>query len=247
MSNYINAQFKLISPSHSETQFLQNMHFFRLASLFLASASLGVAAALATTKPSNGNSSALAIEGVLNSLKLSTNALSPQIERVKNKIAIGAHSGSNTTVTVIALAKELHTALNTATSSLSTVPHAYGSAPNDNDPIVGEIADILQDVTAAIDCFFEFQEEMISDLETILQSVNAALDDLIEGIGSAIEVAPPPPPPTSLSLPTPLVFEGPSSRRPVVRTRAELDSQEFAVTRGPAVVTMFDGPAYTRR
>ncbi|KAJ7210911.1 hypothetical protein GGX14DRAFT_565499 [Mycena pura] len=54
------------------------------------------------------------------------------------------------------------------------------------------------------------------------------------------------------SLPDPLVFDGPARRRPVVRTHQELAQQEqrhpvAALYAPDAVVTMFDGPAHSRR
>ncbi|KAJ7140618.1 hypothetical protein C8R44DRAFT_236571 [Mycena epipterygia] len=56
-------------------------------------------------------------------------------------------------------------------------------------------------------------------------------------------------PPTS--LPNPLVFEGPSGRSPVVRSHHELAQQQpvpYVARHGTEpVVTMFEGPAYSRR
>jgi len=150
------------------------MYFTRITSTFAVFLTLG-ALVLANPLPfSEKRQDTSSIEGVLNTLKSSTDSILPQIT------ALGS-SGNATTDSLNPLIGQLDAALTTAATSLSSLtPSALLKRQSDSDAAT-LTAGIVTDITNALGSLLN-DASAIPELGSLFAGVDASLDQVLVGL-----------------------------------------------------------------
>ncbi|KIK58218.1 hypothetical protein GYMLUDRAFT_202684 [Collybiopsis luxurians FD-317 M1] len=151
------------------------MFFARFFALFFLFASFGFVASVPSAATVQKRQDTADIETVLNTLKSSTDTILPQIT------AIG-QAGNASDANVTPLINDLTAALDTASSSLTSLQTSSRKARRQSDDdIANLVAGIITDIANALDTLLG-DAAAIPDLGSLLGGVDASLDQVLKGL-----------------------------------------------------------------
>ncbi|KAJ7717859.1 hypothetical protein B0H16DRAFT_1475837 [Mycena metata] len=150
------------------------MFALRAVSLFFLAATLATASPVAAPAAVDKRASTAAVQSVLTTLQSNTNTILPQLNALST-------SGTASEANVTPLIGQLTSAINTATSSLSSLPAS--NKRQTEDEVATVVAGIITEIGTTLNVL---PIEAIPGLETLIVAVDVALEELLVGLDVVI-------------------------------------------------------------